>query len=205
MRRDLALARFRSLTPDEQKLCRAAIPYYAASLKRRNIQPRSFHLWIRSRGFSEFPSAKLQQEQPAPSARRLIQGDELIGFAVAMRIAERRDPVIINDRDHGAGVWTLLAQRPDLVALAQFADVDRGRWTIVDEGSEPYAAWRGRLALWLGAEPRPERIPTEPHRPGVHDLPASHPGFKLRKARIGFLVPRLWPPRPDGSWPAETT
>jgi hypothetical protein len=57
-----------------------------------------------------------------------------VGFALAGEIAERRDPVLINDREHGTGVWTSLAHRPDLVALAPFTDIDRETWSIAGRG-----------------------------------------------------------------------
>jgi len=200
MRRDLALEEFRLLSPDRQKLCRAAIPDYADKIRKLGWKPRAFHLWVRAKGFDEFPNAKLPEERPSLPTRRLVQGDELAGYTVAVRIAERRDPALVSDRDLGKGVWRTAPVLPDLIAMAAFADVDREQWQIVDKGSEPFAAWRDRLKLWLGVEPQAERIFLEPHNPEVHGLSPLHPNFRVRKSVNGFRVPRLWPPRRDGSW-----
>jgi len=200
MRRDLGLAEFRLLTPDKQKLCRAAIPDYASKIAKLGWKPRAFHLWVRAAGFDEFPNARLPEERPPPPTRRLIRGDELAGFTVAVRIAERRDPVLVSDRDLGKGVWRTAPLQPDLLALAGFATDDRELWPVVEEGSGQFAAWRDRLKLWLGVEPEAERIWLEPHDPDVHGLSPMHPKFKVRKSMSGFRVPRPWPPRRDGSW-----
>lgn len=201
MRRDLALAEFQVLAADDQKLCRAAVPDYAAQIRKLKWKPRAFHLWVRSGGFREFPNAKLPGERPPPPERRLIQGEELAGFTVALRIAERRDPVLVADQQLGRGVWRTMPVQPDLLALAAFVD-DAGRdsWEIVAEGSERFAAWRARLKLWLGAEPKAERIWLEPHDPSVHGLSPMHPNFRVRKSINGFRVPRSFPPRRDGTW-----
>ncbi|WP_315774879.1 MULTISPECIES: hypothetical protein [unclassified Bradyrhizobium] len=201
MRRDLALAEFRALVADDQKLCRAAVPDYAAQIRKLKWKPRAFHLWVRSGGFREFPNAKLPDERPPPPERRLIQGEELAGFTVALRIAERRDPVLVADQQLGRGVWRTMPVQPDLLALSAFVD-DAGRdgWEIVAEGSERFAAWRDRLKLWLGAEPKAERIWLEPHDPSVHGLSPMHPNFRVRKSINGFRVPRSFPPRRDGTW-----
>jgi hypothetical protein len=77
-------------------------------------------------------------------------------------------------------------------------------WPVVDLGTPEFAAWRDRLQLWLGAEPRPEKIWLEDHNPAVHGLPWNHPGFKLRKSKEGLRVPAPWPPRRDGTWLAAS-
>jgi hypothetical protein len=200
MRRDLGLTEFRLLSPDKQKLCRAAIPDYTAKIAKLGWKPRAFHLWVRAAGFDEFPNARLPEERPPAPTRRLVQGDELAGFTVAVRIAERRDPVLVSDRDRGKGVWRTAPPQPDLLALASFAGGDRELWPIVEEGSGQFAAWRDRLKLWLGVEPEAERIWLEPLDPDVHGLSPMHPKFKVRKSMNGFRVPRSWPPRRDGTW-----
>ena len=68
MRRDLALAEFRLLTLEQQRLCRAAIPQFVQMQQRLGRKhPPNLHLWIRNRGFDEFPTATL--EQPAGGQR----------------------------------------------------------------------------------------------------------------------------------------
>jgi helix-turn-helix protein len=200
MRRDLGLEAFRELTLDQQKRCRAAVPHYAAKLRElKQRRAMNFHLWVRSSGFDEFPNATLADEAPPRPSRRFIQGDELDGLKLASLIGERRDLPVLREQSLGDGVWRLIPFQHDLVALAGCGP-PRDDWPVVELGSREFGAWRDRLQLWLGAEPRPEKIWLEPHDPAVHGLPTLHRDFRLRKSKQGFRVPRLWPPRRDGSW-----
>ncbi len=201
MRRDLALEEFRKLPKEKQGLCRAAVPLFAASLKAHGrTKPPSCHLWIRSRGFEEFPNARVGEAPPTTPAKRFLQGAELDGLRVAVRIAERRELILSQDPQLGAGIWSRRLAQLDRDALAMFADQSPENWDIVELGSAQFAAWRDRLALWLGVEPAAERIFIEPHDPAVHDLPAVHADFRLRKTKQGFRVPAPWPPHRDGTW-----
>ena len=68
MRRDLALAEFRLLSREKQRLCRAAIPQFVRMQERLGrTRPPNFHLWIRNAGFEEFPNATLETAA-APAA-----------------------------------------------------------------------------------------------------------------------------------------
>ncbi|MGK7056916.1 helix-turn-helix domain-containing protein [Bradyrhizobium sp. 1050_B9_N1_2] len=200
MRRDLALAEFRLLEPDKQRLCRAAIVPFVEMLKRlkRDAVP-NFHLWIRQRRFEEFPGARLPD--PAP-ARRWIDGDELAGMQLAGRIA-RRPVRLAEDPERGRGVWSLKPLQADLAAIGRFAGEDPETWLQVELGTAQFAAWRDRLALWLGVEIEAERVWTEAHDPAVHNLPALHPNFRLRKSKQVLRVPAPWPPHRDGTWSIE--
>ncbi|MGY4288872.1 hypothetical protein ACVWXO_008092 [Bradyrhizobium sp. LM2.7] len=199
-RRDLAIEAFRDLSPDKQRHCRAAVPHYAAGLRKLGQRRgMGFHLWIRAKGFDEFPNAKLGEDMPKPPERRFVRGAELDGLKLASLIAERRELPVRPEQDLGEGVWRTMPHQPDLVALAACGPPSDG-WLVVDRGSEEFAAWRDRLHLWLGAPPRPEKIWLEPHDPEVHGLPGSHPNFKLRKSKEGLRVPRRWPPRRNGKW-----
>ena len=197
MRRDLALAEFRQLEPDKQLLCRAAIGPFVELQKRlrRDTMP-NFHLWIRQRRFEEFPNARLPP--PAPE-RRWIEGEELAGLQLAARMA-RRPLRLAEDPDRGRGLWSTKPHQADLVAMARFAGSDDHAWHLVELGEPQFAAWRDRLALWLGVEIEAERVWTEEHNPAVHDLPALHPNFRLRKSKMVLRVPAEWPPHRDGSW-----
>lgn len=201
LRRDLALVEFAKLSPPDRALCRAAIPYFLKMLRdlRRNHVP-NFHLWIRTRGFDEFPNAGRPAEKPAQPTRRFVQGDELKGLQVAVAIAERRDLPLVQDQTLGWGYWTALPLQPDLVAMSTYVGVARDDWLIVEPGSPQFAAWRDRFNLWLGAEPQAERIFLEPFDPNVHGVSSSNPNFRLRKAKSGFRVPRDFPPLRDGKW-----
>ncbi|MGY4259740.1 hypothetical protein ACVI1L_006808 [Bradyrhizobium sp. USDA 4516] len=201
MRRDLALEEFRQLTQDDRAWCGHAVPLYMAKLRElKQRRPMNFHLWVRTRGFREFPAPGATPAKAAPPQRRFVQGDELNGLAVAMLIAERRELRIIREQGLGEGIWTRLSERADLVAMAEFAGADREAWQVVDLGTPQFAAWRDRLALWTGAEPQTERIFLEPFDPSVHGVSASNPNFRLRKSKQGFRVPAPWPPRRDGTW-----
>jgi hypothetical protein len=121
-----------------------------------------------------------------------MQGDELAGFIVATRIAEQREPSIVEDQQLGRGIWTRSSLEPDLVAMSRFVDdkrSERDAWELVEEGTPRFAAWRDRLRLWLGGEIKAERVWLEPFDPNVHGLSATHPNFKLRKSKNGFRVP----------------
>jgi hypothetical protein len=204
MRRDLALAEFRQLSAEQQKHCRAAIaPFVEARIKAgRTKPPMNFNLWIKTRGFDEFPNATLAAERPPPPPRRFVQGDELAGMLLAYQIAEQRQVKLASDPQLGNGLWTTLAPQSDLAALAAFAGEDPEAWQMVEVGSAQFAAWRDRLALWLRLDVKPERIWLEPYDAAVHGLSPMHPDFKLRKSKSGFRVPAPWPPHRDGSWPA---
>jgi hypothetical protein len=198
MRRDLALSEFRQLSPEKQVHCRAAVPLFAQMLTRlgRTRVP-NFHLWIRQRGFDEFPNAQLPKPPPE---RRFVQGRELEALGVATRMASRHIRPV-EDTDRGRGIWTMAAEQPDLVALADFAGQDPASWATVELGSPQYAAWRDRLQLWLGGEIEPERIWLEEFDPAVHGLQPMHPDFRFRKSAKVLRVPAPWPPHRDGTWP----
>ncbi|MCK1684265.1 helix-turn-helix domain-containing protein [Bradyrhizobium sp. 147] len=200
MRRDLALAEFRQLEPDKQRLCRAAIlPFVELQKRLRRDTMPNFHLWIRQKRFEEFPNARLPDPPPA---RRWIEGDELAGLQLAARMAQR--PLrLVEDAERGRGLWSTKPHQPDLAAMGRFAGDDPATWLQVELGTPQFAAWRDRLALWLGVEVEAERVWVEDHNPAVHDLPALHPNFRLRKSKMVLRVPADWPPHRDGTWATE--
>lgn len=204
MRRDLALHEFRRLAASDQRLCRAAIfPYQTALEKSQRTKHReNFHLWIRRRGFDEFPTAKIVELQ-APPVRRWLCGDELVGMEVAGVMADRRGRFPI-DPERGAGFWTQMAHRADLVALAAFQGQRASEWIEVEQGSAQFAAWSGWLQqVFGGDEVKGQRVWTEPHDPLRHDIPAISPNFAFRKWKQVLRVPAPWPPRRDGTWTAD--
>ncbi|WP_456685766.1 hypothetical protein, partial [Bradyrhizobium sp. P5_C11_2] len=170
-RRDAALAAFRELSPDKQRLCRAAVPLFASALTRAGrTKPPNFDRWIRHHGFDEFPNAVLGEDLPKPPQRRFVLGEELDGLKIASLIAERRELPVRREPELGEGVWRTMPPQADLVALAACGRPSDA-WLVVDLGSHEFAAWRERLHRWLGAEPRPEKIWLEDHNPAVHGLP----------------------------------
>jgi hypothetical protein len=200
MRRDLALAEFSELSPEKQLLCRAAVPlFWQLQDKLGRKHAPNFHRWIRSRGFDEFPNAKLA---PVPD-RRWVGGDELAGLIVASRMAERPPPRVIDDPQLGLGFWSVAAPRPDLAAMARFVEDDPLCWPTSERGTAQCAAWRDRLKLWLGGEIEPRKVFLEPFNDRVHGLPHHHPDFKFRKSSTGLPAPAPWPPHRDGTWPSD--
>jgi hypothetical protein len=205
MRRDLALAEFRLLSIEKQRLCRAAIPYFnalQATFKRDTVT--NFHIWIRQKGFDEFPTATLGAAPGAVPDRRWVCGDELAGLMVALRMADRSTPALADHPEFGRGYWTTAGPRPDLAAMAKFQGDDPLSWPIADRGTGPCAAWRDRLKLWLGGEVEPRKVFLEPFDSKVHGLPHNHPDFKFRRSSAGLPAPAPWPPHRDGTWPENS-
>lgn len=173
MRRDLALAEFRKLDPDKQRLCRAAVPLFWAlqdRLKRSTVP--NFHTWIRSGGFLEFPTATLE---PRPSSTsyaadgreaQAIKG--LFGFA--------RVPVF----EHRGEVVYPLPVTAQVLAFAALPA--RSAWQWIEERGQ-LAAWGQFLAAHIH-KPRPDLTITR----NDGDAP-----------RRGFWAPWPWPPRKDGT------
>ncbi len=81
LRRDLALAEFRKLTAEEARLCRASVPHFLAMLKdlKRDHVP-NLNIYVRSRGFREFPTASLDEVPKA--GRRSYRIDSHEGRAI---------------------------------------------------------------------------------------------------------------------------
>lgn len=201
MRRDLALAEFRQLPPDKQRLCRAAVlAFNEMQLKFKRSTTPSFHRWIRQGGFEEFPDARLPEAAPE---RRWIEGDELAGMAIAARMASRPPLRLADHPELGKVLPTTRPLQADLAVMARFRDEDPATWLIVDRGTPQFAAWRDRLSLWLGGEIPAERIWLEDWDQGVHGVPPLHPNFRLRKSKQALRVPAPWPPHRDGTWPPE--
>lgn len=202
MRRDLALDAFRQLPIDKQRLCRAAVPLFnALQDKFKRTTTPNFHLWIKTKGFDEFPDARL--DPPAPE-RHWVCGDELTALALAMRMAGRGMPRTAEHPEHGVGLWRTGSFPPDLAALRMFAGDDPAAFAVVDVGSKQFAAWRDRLQAWLGGEVTGEKRWTEEHNPAVHDLSPSNPNFKFRKSTYSLRIPAPWPPHSDGTWWSAT-
>ena len=208
MSRARALELFEAMTPDHQQHARNAAPLLAATLKKLDRKPRDAHRWLAERGWLEYPNAA--KAEPARSPRRMIKHGELAAVLVALRIAGRRPLPVVNvtseetGRSTDGGFWGLPIN-PDLMAMAPFNGIDdTATWHVVEEGSAEFAAWRDRLAGWLGCEVETEKIWLEPYRPEVHGLPGSDPNFKIRKSTQGLRVPQLFPPRKDGTWPNMT-
>jgi hypothetical protein len=89
--------------------------------------------------------------------------------------------------------------------LAKFRDDDPASWHRFDLGTARFAAWRDRLALWLGGEIQPERVWLDAYDPAVHGLPTMHPDFRLRRSVRVLRAPAPWPPHRDGTWPIDNS
>jgi hypothetical protein len=116
--------------------------------------------------------------------RRWVDGDELAGLLLAGRMA-RRHPRLVEDPERGRGLWSTKPLQPDLVRWRALPARILRPGCRSSSASPQFAAWRDRLALWLGVEVEAERVWTEPHDPAVHGLPAMHPEFQITKIQNG--------------------
>jgi len=197
MKRHLAIQKFAALTEAEREHVRAAVPQYVAKLKQLGrTRVENFHLWLDRKGFSEFPNVA----PAAPPPRVWIPDADLLPLDVAYRIANLGDLRRTRDEERGLGLWRARFIEADLGGLAQFRDDRPDDWPVVRQGSAEFAAWSRRLQDWTGFQPKPVRRFVDPYDPAVHDLPASHPDFRLRRREDVLHVPRLWPPRRDGTF-----
>ena len=196
MRRDLALSEFRLLSIEKQQLCRAAIGHYNALLdkyKRETVV--NFHIWIRQKGFEEFPNAKLAVPLVAVT-KVFIPEEDLAALRIAFQIAGAR--LILARHEDRAGVWRNGPLPNDLLALASSELGDPSDWQAVAKGSEQFGAWRDRLRAWTGFDAAEQNLWQEPHDPAVHGLPYTNPHHRFRKKIEGIRVPWPWPPSKDG-------
>lgn len=170
MRRDLALSEFRKLQPDQQRLCRAAIPLYVAELKRlkRDHMP-NFHLWIRHRGFQQFPQAL---DGGAAGAMVPIEEHSESGRALIVLYAVARTRPFVN----GGRVVYPMPVTPQLKAFAQAPP--QADWLWIDDRQQ-IARWQAFLA--------------------AHVRGARPPLITERDGRQGFAAPWPWPPRKAGT------
>ena len=188
---------FVALTPDERVRARAAAPLYAAECDRTRKKSRDAWKLIREKFWINFPDAKLPQ-RPPPLV--WIDAAETDGLAVALDIADGGPLKLITDTAGRRGLWRRSPVPTDLAALARFAGVARDDWPIIAAGSHEFAAWRDRLEAWTGLRVEGRRVFVEPRDPNVHDLPPTHPAFRLRRSVIALRVPTRWPPRRDGAF-----
>ena len=176
MRRDLALTAFRGLSEAQQVHCRAAVPLFAAEQnKLGRTHAMNFHLWIRSRGFEEFPGAKLASA-PAATVGGLIEVESDTGRAVlAMYAIAKVRPFESRGRIVYAAEVT-----PRILALAGAGDRDAWPWI---EDKPQIAAW----AAFLDQHVKTARPALLSKRGTGEDV------------RTGIYAPWPWPPRKDGT------
>lgn len=179
MRRDLALAEFRLLAPDKQRHCRAAIAQFVrmqTQLGRKH--PPNFHLWIRNRGFEEFPTAATADVAATSSISFDAGGSE--GRSIKALFAFARTPLFEN---RGHVIYPL----PVTAQVLAFADAgDRSTWCWIED--------RGQIAAWL--QFLSAHIPK-----GQFGLTVA-PGEDAGQGN-GFHAPWPWPPRKDGTIAGE--
>jgi hypothetical protein len=171
MRRDLALAEFRRLPRERQRLCRAAIPHFVAMQKqmKRDHYP-NFHLWIRNAGFDEFPNARLDEIAP-PSTQFPAGSVEARAIKILLDIAGRASAYeAIHARTPDGSVSFTRALTPRVVALAQAPDP--AAWVTLDRNQA--AAWEGLLRSMFAE------------------------GVMRSHMREGSRAPWHWPPRVTG-------
>jgi hypothetical protein len=176
MRRDLALAEFRLLSLEKQRQCRGAIPLFAKMQNElgRTHRP-NFHLWIRSRGFEEFPNARPAEPGAAPSSGPIDLGSAPARAVQTLYAVARTRPFISNNR-----VIYPKPITPQLLAFAQAPPESAWIWI---EDRQQTAAWSSFVASHVSGG-RPQLVTTR----GVG-----------ADTRSGFLAPWHWPPRKDGT------
>ncbi|WP_440640264.1 hypothetical protein ACSHT2_02665 [Bradyrhizobium sp. PUT101] len=171
-RRDLALVEFRKLPADKQRHCRQAVPLFAAARARAGYDKHpNFHLWIRNRGFEEFPYRP--DGSAAPSSGPIEEASEAGRAITALYAVARTRPFVSNGRViYPGGVSA------QLLAFAAVAEKAAWRW-ITDR--QQIAAWTAFLAAHVRGG-----------RPAL---------LEKRGEETGFYAPGPWPPRKDGGWP----
>jgi hypothetical protein len=174
-RRDLALDEFRRLPIEKQRLCRAAVPLYAQALaKAGRTRPMNFHLWVRTRGFEEFPNAK-PSASAATRAGPVELGTDAAKAVQAFYAVGRARPFVSGNR-----VIYPRSLTPQLLAFAR--SPEQAQWIWIEDRQQ-VAAWANFLGEHvLGGRP-----------PLVSDRLVDG------ETRKGFFAPWPWPPRKDGS------
>lgn len=174
MRRDLAFAAWAELSADQRRHCKAAIPQFAEMQRRLGRKhPPNFHLWIRNRGFDEFPNVAAG-ESPVASQRFAISSAEgraikaLYHFAGALLF------------EHGGMVRYPLPLTARVTAFASVPDSAAWHWI---EDHKQIAAWNGFLSSHVHLS----------RRPLVHVREIDG------QRRSGMFAPWKWPPRKDGT------
>lgn len=174
MRRDLALAEFRALSAERQLHCRNAVPLFNAMQDRLDrTRVPNFHLWIRSRGFEEFPTASAAS--PAAAAPTLFAVSSREGLAIKNLHAVGKAALF---ESQGRVVYPL----PVTLQVLAFADLPKqSDWHWI-EARNQIAAW----STFLSAHIAKARGVMETTRGSGAD------------ARRGIYAPWPWPPRKDG-------
>jgi hypothetical protein len=172
MRRDLALAEFRLLSIENQRRCRWAIPQFARMQERFGRKhPPNFHLWIRNRGFDEFPNATPAELGAAPSSGPIDVGSQSGRAIQTLYAVARARPFVSNGR--------VIYARPVTAQLLAFAQAPpQSEWHWIEDRQQT-AAWSNFLGTHI-AGARPQLV-------------------TARGDRNGFFAPWSWPPRKDGS------
>jgi len=192
-----ALQVFSALTVDEQARAAAASPAHAAECTRFKKRSKDAHKLLLEKFWTRYPDARLPEK---PAERHWIASGDLDGLLVALRIADRGGPQLVDDAERGRGLWRSSPITPDLAAMATFAGQDPEAWPLIDADSHEFAAWRTRIREWTGFVVEPRKRWLEPYDPNVHGLSAMHPNFRMRRSAYGLPVPCHWPPRKDGTF-----
>jgi len=181
MRRDLALSEFRQLSEEKQRLCRAAVPLFAQMLtKLGRTRVPNFHLWIRSRGFEEFPHAKLHQPGEERSASAFETGSREGQALLVLHQVARVQPFVSRGSIFYPGEVT-----PQVLAFANAEPSSAWLWI---EDVNQIAAW----SSFIASRVRIARPPMEITR-GLGEA-----------QRRGIYAPWHYPPRKDGTiWQPE--
>ena len=133
MSRPKALEAFRFLDADEQRLARAASPLHCAECEKAKRKSLDAHKLIGEKFWLKYPHARISAAPAAQAVMRRMEGDELAGLKVAVRMAEQRELLVKRD-DAGEFVMSRKPElQRDIAALAPFANViNLDAWPIVE-------------------------------------------------------------------------
>lgn len=121
---------------------------------------------------------------------------EFRAMLVLARILGDRPPEPRFEVEQGeAGVWRRGGVPPDLAGLAAFADKPDQQWAVIEEKSQPFAAWSERIRTWTGHRLQAQRVFTGEEKPFTWNGETT----MVKQCVSGTRVPCLYPPRKDGT------
>jgi hypothetical protein len=174
MDRGKALQVFSAMTQVERERSRAAVPLFAAALKKlgRTHVPNP-NTWLSERRWEEFPAARLPDVIPS---RTSFEAASLEGRAIKALYEVARCQLF----EHRGSVVYPMVVTPRVLAFAEAGQSSGWLWI---EDRQQIAAW----STFVG-----EHV----HRPRGAMITTRGVGEAMRH---GILAPWPWPPRKDGT------
>ena len=185
MRRDLALAEFRSDPVEKQRHCRAAICVCSSKCRgslRRKHPPNFRSLWIRIAVLKQVPASGDSSSSQVARRSAVHSSSARKRRTLSSRLSKRAIYAVARARPFVSNGRVIYA-KPDHRAGARIRAGAAGKRLALDRGS---ATDRGLVKL------------SEPHIAGGRPQLVTTRGVGA-DARSGFLAPWHWPPRKDGT------